>query len=123
MIQGTGHLQHQLEGILLVRLQRAELGTGVRLWVWNERKPLSILVNLQRSEVRFRQLEFRPFKSSTRLCNMTELQFRCFRCVDAVLVENLILESPKFGKMGLLGSLISVDRDVDDRSRGDTWRQ
>jgi hypothetical protein len=45
---------------------------------------------------------------------MTEFQFWCFGIVDAILVQDLVLQGPKFREMGFLCGRISVDGDVND---------
>jgi hypothetical protein len=55
---------------------------------------------------------------------VSKLQLRRLRRINAVFIQDLVLQCPKFRKMGLFGGLIPVDGDVDDGSRGNArWKE
>jgi hypothetical protein len=108
--------QDQLERVLLIRLQRAQLGARIHLRVGDSRQSFPILEDLQAPDVRLGQRQRRPLQRHARLRNMSQFQIRrCWR-VQPVLLQDRILEGPKVLELGFLGSKIPVDGNVDDGS-------
>lgn len=91
----TSNLQDELKSILLIGLQRAQLGARISPRIRDRRQPLPILEDLQAPHIRFSQDQSGPFQRHARLRHMPQFQLGRSGGVEAVFLEDGVLERPE----------------------------